>query len=189
MRNFCFTLILAVCLLSSAAQAENPAAVTYVTTKYFTIKGPQGMDILKLLQALNYDYFLRVESLVGKGLENPSQVLGSTADALLMETAKVLGIHLYSFHADMEFIPDRNVLKVVLRKFTGADVHERAFYLHEEKTIFISLEDAAVGVVAHEMAHALICHHFGAPPAENIQEILAGYVDFSLTKRLRAASR
>lgn len=55
-----------------------------------------------------------------------------------------------------------------------------AFYENRTSTIFLSLDDAREGVLAHEMAHFVLCHAFPVPPPAAQQERLAQYVETSL---------
>lgn len=52
-----------------------------------------------------------------------------------------------------------------------------AFYAHAARSIYVSLEDVNDGVLAHEIAHAVISIYFVTPPPARMQEILAQYVD------------
>lgn len=52
-----------------------------------------------------------------------------------------------------------------------------AFYDHSSQNITVSVDDVTEGMLAHEIAHAVICHHFRTPPPRKMQEILAQYVD------------
>ena len=40
--------------------------------------------------------------------------------------------------------------------------------------------------IAHEIAHAIINHYFVVPPSVKMQEILSGYVEYSLNKKVAA---
>jgi hypothetical protein len=64
-----------------------------------------------------------------------------------------------------------------------------SFYFHEEKTIYISTEDLDLGMLAHEIAHAIISHYFVVPPSERVQEVLSGYVDFHFKKKAKKRAR
>lgn len=55
-----------------------------------------------------------------------------------------------------------------------------ARYEHDRKTVTVSPGTATDGMLAHEIAHAVICAHFTPPPPEKAQEILARYVDENL---------
>jgi hypothetical protein len=52
-----------------------------------------------------------------------------------------------------------------------------AFYSHGSRTIVISIDDITDRILAHEIAHAVICAYFLPPPPVRMQEILAQYVD------------
>jgi hypothetical protein len=55
-----------------------------------------------------------------------------------------------------------------------------AFYSHGSRTIFVATDDITDRILAHEIAHAVICAYFLAPPPIRMQEILAQYVDKNL---------
>ncbi|MBI5885672.1 MAG: hypothetical protein HZB85_03715 [Deltaproteobacteria bacterium] len=52
-----------------------------------------------------------------------------------------------------------------------------AFYAHAARSIYVSVADVTDGVLAHEIAHAVISIYFVTPPPARMQEILAQYVD------------
>ena len=49
-------------------------------------------------------------------------------------------------------------------------------------TIYASAENFKIGVIGHEIAHAVISHYFVVQPSVKIQEVLAGYVEYQLRK-------
>lgn len=56
-----------------------------------------------------------------------------------------------------------------------------AFYSPEDKTIFISVNNVDTGVLAHEVAHAVIDKYFVVSPPARVHEILAQYVEYQIT--------
>ena len=52
-----------------------------------------------------------------------------------------------------------------------------AYYENRAKSIHISIENSSDGVLAHEIAHAIVNQHFSVPPPSKVQEILTQYVD------------
>ena len=52
-----------------------------------------------------------------------------------------------------------------------------AEYSHHTRSITVALDRLTDGVLAHDMAHAVINAYFPVPPPEKAQEILAQYVD------------
>ena len=55
-----------------------------------------------------------------------------------------------------------------------------AFYEPRTRTIFLSLEDLHAGILAHELAHFVLCESFATPPPAAVQEGWARYVESSL---------
>ena len=55
-----------------------------------------------------------------------------------------------------------------------------AEYSHATRTILVVLDRVTDGILAHEMAHAVMNAYFPVPPPEKAQEILAQYVDAHL---------
>ncbi|MBZ0167484.1 MAG: hypothetical protein K8I00_11815, partial [Candidatus Omnitrophica bacterium] len=112
-------------------------------------------------------------------------------DRVLDQAAEVLGLSMQDFECRVEVFPTDVALKKKLDDLFGIKKGDRAVYFHREypafyyhatNTIYLSLESASLGVIGHEMTHALISKYFVVPPTERIQEILAGYVEFSLKK-------
>ncbi len=52
-----------------------------------------------------------------------------------------------------------------------------AFYNHKTESVTVYADRVTDGVLAHEIAHAVINSYFDVPPPEKIQEILTHYVD------------
>lgn len=52
-----------------------------------------------------------------------------------------------------------------------------AFYFHGTRKIAVAIDNITDRIIAHEIAHAVLCVYFGAPPPGRMQEVLAQYVD------------
>jgi hypothetical protein len=52
-----------------------------------------------------------------------------------------------------------------------------AYYQYRTKEIHVSVHLVTDGVLAHEIAHAVIDRYFATPPSSKVQEILTQYVD------------
>jgi hypothetical protein len=55
-----------------------------------------------------------------------------------------------------------------------------AFYQPLTQTIYLSLANVRTGILAHEMAHFVLCTALPTPPPLNIQEDLATFVETQL---------
>ncbi|MBN1871787.1 MAG: hypothetical protein JW800_04350 [Candidatus Omnitrophica bacterium] len=90
-------------------------------------------------------------------------------DRIVERVEDILGIYPENFKVDI-------YLK------TGYKEGEIALYSETTRTITIFVERVTDGVLAHEMAHALIHAYFKTSPSRNVQEILCQYVDAYLWK-------
>ncbi len=162
------------------AQEENLHLVA--EGKYFSIYGSKNLDIISLLEKVNFNYFLHIGVISKNDDQDLKALLADTLDALYLEVSDILDIHIYSYHGKIYIFPDKSYVSKVAGRYFLKDFNEVGFYLHQENAIYISLAELTLGVLAHEVAHAIISHYFVVPPPVKVQEILAGYVEYSLRK-------
>lgn len=74
---------------------------------------------------------------------------------------------------------DRDVQRAYKSKY-GANVDYIAFYSPRDKTVFISVDDIRIGVLAHELTHVVLDFYFGVSPPQKIHEVLAQFVEAHL---------
>lgn len=149
---------------------------------YFTVYGFKGMDKNILLDKLGYGFtssYMEEVMMQAEGSDEP--VVGSL-DALYLEISDILDLHSYNFHGTIKVVATQKEIAQIFKKQYGRDFSERSFFVHEENTIYISLEDITLGMVGHEIAHAVISHYFVIPPPQKMAEVLSGYVEFHLRK-------
>jgi len=92
-------------------------------------------------------------------------------DELVERVEDLLDMYPSRLHFDIILVP----------RYTGGEI---AFYSHKTRSITVAVDRVTDGVLAHEIAHAVICHYFPVPPPERTQEILAQYVDRHLWEQV-----
>ena len=178
-----FLTILLALIIAPFVWAQEEGDLQVITeSQYFTVYGFPGMDINELLTKLNFNYFLQLDTLLDGNSQGSRNILARTVDALYEEASDILGIHVYSFHGNLKFYPNHDALNDVFKSFFGEDFPENSFYLHEKTTLYVSLPDVTLGMLGHEIGHAIISHYFVIPPPAKVQEILCGYVEYNLRK-------
>ena len=180
MKNFFLFFILIVISFSAFAQEENLSLCA--KGKYFSIYGYRGLDNNSLLTKVNYSYFGNMDTVLGGDGSGAKSALAGAIDGLYSEVSDILDIHIYSFHGKIMIVPDRSYISAIAKSYLGMDFPERSFYLFGENTIYISFSDLTVGMLGHEIAHAIISHYFVVPPSAKVQEVLCGYVEYKLQK-------
>jgi len=171
-----------VCLVSgrwALAQGLNKPLIA--DSKYFSVYGEPSIDIYALLKKLNFEYFIYGENL-SKDNEDLRDILSKSIDSLYLAVSDILDIHVYNYHGKLVIFSDRVSLKESLSKTYGLKLDERSYYFHKDNTIYVSFADLTVGVLGHEMGHAIISCYFIVPPPIKVQEVLCGYIEYSLRK-------
>ncbi len=74
---------------------------------------------------------------------------------------------------------DDEVQRIFRSKY-GKNVDYIAFYSPRDKTIFVSVKDIELEVLAHEIAHIVIDFYYGTSTPTKIHEVLAQYVETHL---------
>ncbi|MGD9015597.1 MAG: hypothetical protein PVI33_06215 [Candidatus Omnitrophota bacterium] len=176
-------LCLIIVLFSRLGYSQEQNLPLIVESKYFSVYGQKGLDFGSLLTKLYFDYLLHPSTaLEESGNHNETEVLSKTLDALFLEVSDILDIHIYSFHGNIKLLADEDSINSQFRSFFKRNLNQGSFYTPENNTIYISFADLTLGMLGHEIAHAIISRYFVVPPPAKIQEVLSGYVEYSLRK-------
>ncbi|MBN1586082.1 MAG: hypothetical protein JW937_01485 [Candidatus Omnitrophica bacterium] len=153
-------------------------------TRYFDVTVHEDVDIVQLYSQIHVNEFEHLDILVGGDLSDPTQGLKECLDALYLEVSDILDIHLRTVRYKIEIYSSKLDLAEVSVRNYGYHKHGSAYYSFERNTLYFCAEELRTGILGHEMAHAIVCSYFVVPPPEKAQEILCGYVEFQLNKKL-----
>ena len=78
-------------------------------------------------------------------------------------------------------LDDKNAVGKAYQQLYGRNIKHLAFYAPTKKTIFFSVKNVELAVVAHEIGHAIIEQYYTVPTPEKIHEVLAQYVVANIT--------
>jgi hypothetical protein len=148
---------------------------------HFSVYSDNSIDAYGVLGKIDANYLIYSSGGTAAS-DNVSDILAKSLDGLYQEVSDILDIHIYSFKGTVQVLPDRQSLSSYFKRAYGIDFDERSIYYFEKDIIYVSLADMTVGVLGHEIAHAIISHFFVVPPPAKIQEVLCGYVEYSLRK-------
>ena len=180
--TYILSILIVIFVSSVFSFAQEEGLSILVKSEYFTLYSQRDIDTYSLLKKLNLDYFLHPDTLLKKDKQASTDILAKVLDSLYLEVSDILDIHIYSFHGTIKILPDQDSVNSMFKELFRYDFNERSFYVHEKNTIYISSSDLTLGMLGHEIAHAIISHYFVVPPPVKIQEVLAGYVEYSLRK-------
>jgi len=148
--------------------------------KYFTIRLENGVEEKELLAKLNRVSLFQLDAL-GSSDENALAVF---MDALYLEVCDQLDIHIYDMKITLNVLPKREEFRALIKAKFGKDTDSSACYVHNDKAIYAADEGIRPGVLAHEISHAILMRYFVVPPPEKLQEIMCGYVEYSINKKI-----
>ncbi|MHB8910046.1 MAG: hypothetical protein ACYDAA_14335, partial [Syntrophales bacterium] len=121
---------------------------------------------------------------VGSGLrflsESPEKnpLLAKTRVDKIVETVSaLLDMHPLKLHFTISLCKTHAEVATAYKALGMQGAVPVAFYSHGSRTIAVSIDDITDRILAHEIAHAVICAYFVVPPPVRMQEILAQYVD------------
>lgn len=110
------------------------------------------------------------------GAKDPIDSIKLVVDAVFERVQEILNMHRRMKKVIINIYPNKKRFYEVNR-MTGKNRRVRSWYVFERNTIYINAEDVHEGMLAHELAHAIINHYLGVRPPRATAEILARYVD------------
>jgi len=155
---------------------------------YFTIYYQDGVDPLNIAYQIQIGGTFYVYKDAGKAIVaggTPEDVLTENIDNLFNEVSDILDMHLYSYHGEIKiFLNKEELQKAFSELFNNKKLESKSFYHREQNTIYAAIEGLRADILAHEMAYAITSHYFVVLPPVKVQEVLAGYVEFVINKKV-----
>lgn len=152
-----------------------------VRSKHFSVYAKKDFDVNDFLYKLNFNYLKNSRDFLERE-DDAKSVLGQTLDSLFLEISDVLDIHIYDLNSNLNIYLNSEEVQNVFRSFFKSDFDQVSFYVPENNSIYISEKDLSLGVLGHEIAHAIVSHYFVVSPPAKVAEVLCGYVEYSLRK-------
>jgi hypothetical protein len=119
---------------------------------------------------------------IGDGKHTPEVKAGRYVDQLFQRVQSILEMPKPGMRVQIRLFRGQEELSAAFEKITQKPTQSPAFYWKENNTIYVHLEKVSLGILAHEMAHAVIAHYFIISPPEKISELLCQYVDRKISK-------
>lgn len=108
---------------------------------------------------------------------DPAVFIQKKVDSVFEKAQKILGMHKSMDKIIIKIYPDTNRFHELQHKTAEGKGAFRAWYTYEKNTIYLNNDDVHEGILAHEIAHAIIDHFLTVRPPIATSEILSRYVD------------
>ncbi len=101
-------------------------------------------------------------------------------DVLIEKVESILEMYPREIKISIVLLDSEKEVQGIYHRKYGRHVDFIAFYSPKDKTIYLSINDVELAVLAHELAHAVIDHYYGITTPAKIHEVLAQYVETHL---------
>ncbi len=172
--NRCLFSILLVTLLATFLPCETKAQAKgrYVTLNYQGNKELLREFNSQLVLGRKLRYYLQKKNIVTVEDEVVAKL-----DILIEKAETVLDMFPDKLHITIVLLPTRRDVAAVYKQKYGKHANHIAYYSLKEDTIYISVDDTELRVIAHEIGHAIVDHYFKVRPPYNIHELMAQFTE------------
>lgn len=151
-------------------------------SRYFDVTFKSGVEKSDVLRKIRLKAYRHLDAMSMSDSGGVEEMLKDTLDEIYLEVQDVLDIRLESLRIKLVIVADMDALDGVIESYYGRTAHVPSFYFFERNTLYIAASELNAGMLAHEIAHAIISNYFPVPPPTKIQEILSGYAEYSVKK-------
>lgn len=155
-----------------------------IQTQFTTIRYKSHEDLIKFHDKIKF----------GPGEWNVSPTLSplteteikhmvaQKVDAIFTKACDILDMKKRFQNVNIFLHPDTDSLKRTYKSIYPGECRLRAWYRFKNNSAYFNVQDIHAGMLAHELAHAIIDHFLTVRPPRQTAEILARYVDTHLDR-------
>ena len=174
------TLLSYICPILLCAVFIQPAFAVEVKSRYVTLQYSDK----RLLREFNNKLIIgrKLSSMMRKkNVDTVEDEVLAKVDLIVEKTQVVLDMFPDKMHLTLMLLSDSgDVAEMYMQKY-GKRQRNIAYYSLSEKTIYISVDDTKLRVVAHEMGHAVTDQYFEVRPPYKIHELMAQFAEKHIT--------
>lgn len=161
-----------------AAAEVNQEGWRTLETRHTVIRYRSFEDLKRFSQRINFSPGIRrvLFSFLHKK-QDPAEEIKEKADAVFERVQEILDMRKRMKKIVINLYHDGSQLQRAYLSLYYRPCRIRAWYRYRSNTIYLNVKDLNEGMLAHEMAHAVIDHYMLVRPPRATAEILARYVD------------
>lgn len=160
----------------AAGEVAAEAGLKDLRTHYAAILYPDDGLLVEFAGKITREGALAVASKTG----HVRAAVAEEVDGIVFRVRTLLDMYPLNFRFAIRIYPSYGALQEQWREVGRVGPSPVAFYSHSNGTVHITVERLNAGILAHEVAHAVINSYFDSPPPAKTQEILSRYVDAHL---------
>ena len=151
-------------------------------TRYTSIHYQSDADLLKFHKQTSFQKKgWSIKQLLNQSSpDNIQEQLSENIDLLFERVQEILDMRKKMPKVIIMAYPDKKELHQAYEEIYEKECRIRGWYRYKNNTVYLAVTDMHVGMLAHELAHAIINHYLLVKPPVATAEILARYVDSHL---------
>lgn len=179
--GFLFFFLLSM-FVAEPAQALKLETWHIIRTKFTTIRYRSHDDLIKFHTDINYGPQEWNISLVLNSISESElqEIVSRKVDAVFLKACEILDMKKHFPSVNIFLYQDSSSLKRAYENIYPNKCRLRAWYRFKTNAAYFNVQDIHAGMLAHELAHAIIDHYLSVRPPRQTAEILARYVDSHL---------
>jgi hypothetical protein len=156
--------------------------VTYgkeIKSRYTTISYDNQKHLQTFNNRLNMGrlrYLLR-----GKNSLTVEDEVKHKIDVITQSVCDILEMHPPGLQYGITLVLDKNGVKKIFIKLHGKIWENTGFYHAPNNTVYLSIEDTKLSLLAHEVGHVVVNNYFEVSPPVKIHELLAQFAEKHIT--------
>ncbi len=169
-----------ICLIFFFAVCIQPAFAIEAESRYVTLQYSDK----RVLREFNNKLIIgrKLSSMARKkNVETVEDEVLAKVDVIIEKVQVVLDMFPDKIHITLVLLPDEDDVAAKYKARYGKDQDNIAYYSLSEKTIYISVDDTKLRVLAHEMGHAVTDQYFKVRPPYKIHELMAQFAERHVT--------
>ena len=175
LRSFLFFILLALYIFRGEGVAEE----YFSPSKRIIIEYQDRRQLERFARKIRPGAFTRTLNRIflGSGGVSSTGDVGELADRLFKRVQLILDMPQPKLKVRIRIHPNQERLSRAYARIMGSKTKAPAFYWKKTNVIHVQTKRLSMGILAHEMGHAVIDHYFIIRPPPKIAEMLCGYVD------------
>ena len=151
-----------------------------IKSRYVTLKYPNQQVLKEFNDNLRLPRSLSQRIKRRNVVTVEDQVI-SKIDFIVEKVEIVLDMFPDNLKFNLVLLPTRKDVAQVFYQNYGKKVNHIAYYSLSQKTIYISVDDTKLRVIAHEIGHMVVDHFFDVRPPYKVHELMAQYAELHVT--------
>ena len=166
-------------LILFATSFALPAFCASTEGRYFTLQYGSREIVRKFDDQIDLSGSL--SRMMRKNTVTVEDEVVAKTEAIVEKAEMVLDMLPDNFHFYLVLLPNQeDIARVFLQKY-HKNVNYLSYYSLSEKTIYISVDDVNLRILAHEIGHAIVDHYFKVRPPYTIHELMAQFTEKHIT--------